>query len=123
MKRKNLILFLIGFVLIMVSVILMFSNSNKTIDVSEPKNQIMELENEINNLEITDIMEITKEYETKITELALVINELDSSIYDMYNNKEISLYDYMLYRNKIKKYKNDVEQLEVLLDNKIKSLT
>lgn len=121
MKKKNLLLFLIGLTLILVSIFLMFSNSNKTFDISEAKEKINSIENEINNLEISDKLETTKLYETKISELSLFINELDSSIYEMYKNKEISLYDYIKYKNEIKKYNNQLNEIENLFEKKLTS--
>lgn len=122
MKKKNLLLFLIGLTLILISIFLMFSNSNKTFDISEAKEKINSIENEINNLEISDKLETTKLYETKISELSLFINELDSSIYEMYKNKEISLYDYIKYKNEIKKYNNQLNEIENLFEKKLTSI-
>lgn len=117
--KKNIFIVLFGLVLIFISCILMFKNSKKEliIDVN-----INELKEEINNLVVEDKMETLKKYETKISELNLKLNELESTNYEMYNNKEISLYDYMTNKNKINDYKKEVTIIEQLLEQKIKNV-
>ena len=121
MKKKNIIIISIGFILIIISMIMLFGNSNKKVEINQIETKIKELEEEINNINITDKIETIKTYETKISELSLSINELDSLIYEMYKNKEISLYDYMKYKNETKKYNNQLNEVEDLLEKKLTS--
>lgn len=117
--KKNIFIVLFGLVLIFISCILMFKNSKKEliIDIN-----VKELKEEINNLVVEDKIETLKKYETKISELNLKLNELEGTNYEMYNNKEISLYDYMINKNKINDYKKEVTLTEQLLEQKIKSV-
>lgn len=121
MKKKNIIIISIGIILIIISMIMLFGNSNKKVEINQIKTKIKELEEEINNINITDKIETIKTYETKISELGLSINELDSLIYEMYKNKEISLYDYMKNKKEIKKYNNQLNDVENLLEKKLTS--
>lgn len=117
--KRNIIIVLIGLILIGVSGILMFGNSNKRLELDDVILKIDDLSKEIDNLVVDDKLEITKEYEVKLSELRLKINELDGLNYDMYKNKEISLYDYLMNNRKLKKYNNTVEDIEEKFTEKL----
>lgn len=119
MKKKNIFVLLIGFILIIISFYLMFSNSNKSISFNDVDNLFNEIDIELNNVIVDDKISVLKLYETRISELSLSINELYSQIYDLYKNKDISLFDYIKYKNKIKKYENKKIYLEDLLNKKL----
>ena len=47
-----------------------------------------------------DKIENLKTYQIKISEIAIIVNELEGTNYEMYKNKEISLYDYLINNKK-----------------------
>ena len=83
-------------------------------------NEINELSKEINELVVTDKIESTRKYEVKISEIKLAINLLDSTNFKMYKDYEISLFDYFINNNQIKKYNKLLDEIENNLENKLK---
>ncbi len=120
MKKYHFYIAMIGLVLIFSACLLLFSNSNKKIDMSGPMNEINELSKEINELVVTDKIESTRKYEVKISEIKLAINLLDSTNFKMYKDYEISLFDYFINNNQIKEYNKLLDEIENNLENKLK---
>ena len=120
MKKKNIALLIIGILLIGISILIMFYNSNKKIDLNNPKEKIENLKKEIDELVVTDKIENLKTYQIKISELAIIVNELEGTNYEMYKNKEISLYDYLINNKKLKNYNKEIEKLRNQLTAKLK---
>ncbi len=120
MKRKNFYIILFGLILILCSLSLFFRNSNKKLDINNLNNKINDLQNDVNKFEVTDKIENTREYEVKLSEIRLSVNLLDSSNYELFLNKEISLYDYFINNKKIKKYNEKIDNIEKVLEQKLK---
>lgn len=120
MKKYSFVIALIGLVLIFGASTLFFRNSNKKVDMGGPKVQIDALSKEIDELVITDKIESTRKLETEISEIKISINILDGRNFEMYKDKEISLYDYYVNNKQIKKYNKLVEDLEKKIEQKLK---
>lgn len=118
--KKNVIIILVGLILIGISVVLMFGNSNKKLILNDVDSKINDLEKEIDNLVIQDKLASAQVYEVKISELRLKVNELDATNYDMYKDKNISLYDYLMNSKKLKKYEERLKNIEQKLTEKLK---
>ena len=73
MKKKNIVLLIIGLLLIGISFLIAFSNSNKKVDLNSPKEKIENLKKEIEELVITEKIENLKTYQIKISEIAIII--------------------------------------------------
>ena len=114
------IIILVGLILIGTSVVLMFGNSNKKLILNDVDSKINDLEKEIDNLVIQDKLASAQVYEVKISELRLKVNELNATNYDMYKDKDISLYDYLMNSKKLKKYEERLKNIEQKLTEKLK---
>src|SRR5574344_1080961 len=119
MKKKNIILIIIGLLMISLALYLFFVNSKTEIDVETMSSNINSLKEEIMAIEVTDKVESYKEYQVKISELGIKISELEGKIYEAYKEKNISLFDYLKYENKVKKYNQETSDLKDYLAKKI----
>lgn len=120
LKKYSFYIALVGIVLILFSALLLFRNSNKKVDMSRPKSRIDEVSREVDELEVTDKFESTKKYEVVLSEIQLSINELDGTNFEMYKNKDISLFDYYVNNKKIKEYNSKLENLRKKIYEKLK---
>jgi len=120
MKKRNIILITIGCILILASAYFMFSNSKEKIDLQVPKIKIADLTNEIKSLKITEKLEQYQEYQIKISEISILVNELEGTNYEKYKDKKISLYNYLQNERKIDDYHEQIETLREDLDKKVK---
>lgn len=123
MKKRNIVLIATGCVLIILAIYLMFGNSKENISFSEPKNKIIDLNKEIDTLKITEKLEQYQDYQIKISEISILINELEGTNYEKYKEKKISLYNYLKNERKIDDYHEDIEDLREKLQRKMKETT
>jgi len=123
MKKKNIVLIVIGCILIVTAFYLMFGNSKENISFSEPKTKINDLKKEIKDLKITEKLEQYQEYQIKISEISILINELEGTNYEKYKDKKISLFNYLTNENKIDDYHKQIESLRENLAKKVKETT